>query len=92
MQCPPLNYQLPYTFENGLNFNGFNAQCSGCHQPIELEQLRGSLSAIGLDRCLLSARGYCDACDGITCYDFILTATDQLNVEPLPRQSTTQPL
>lgn len=88
MQCPPLDYQLPYVFDNGLEFNGFNAQCSGCKQPIELPQLRGALSYVGVNRCMLSAKGYCADCNGITCYDFMLTAGDALHAEPLSKPAS----
>lgn len=79
----PLQHQLPFVFDNGLKFNGFNAQCSGCSQYIAEQNLHGFVSSIGVNRCVLTAYGLCTECNGITSYNFILTAADSLIAEPI---------
>ncbi|WP_341504078.1 hypothetical protein [Gallaecimonas sp. GXIMD4217] len=80
---PPLFLQLPFTFANGLEFNGFNAQCSGCQQYINKENLRGQLTPVTGEKCLLNAIGYCERCNGLTCYDFVLYGRETLIAEPM---------
>ncbi|MET1256283.1 hypothetical protein [Aliikangiella maris] len=80
-QSHTLGSQLPYVFENGLQFNGFNAKCSGCMNQVESANLRGSLTHVSDNRCVLVAKGYCQPCNGITSYSFILTAGDELKAE-----------
>ncbi|MCW8875514.1 MAG: hypothetical protein OQJ89_06260 [Kangiellaceae bacterium] len=81
MNSLPIRHYLPYTFDNGLEFEGFNAHCSGCEQGIEPNDLRGSLSLLNENRCLLTAKGFCEHCNGITCFNFILTADEHLHAE-----------
>ena len=83
----PLNDHLPYTFGNGLEFDGFNAQCSGCLRQINKSDLRGELHCLDENRCLLTAKGFCPSCNGISCYNFILTASDKLEAEAVELES-----
>ena len=81
--APPLSEQLPFRFENGMAFEGFDPQCSGCGGAIADEDLRGAMVPLeDGNECLLLARGYCRSCDGIVSYSFRLFAEDGLRVEP----------
>ncbi len=87
-QSDTLIKQLPYTFENGMQFHGFTAKCSGCLNKIESKNLRGSVARLDTNRCLLNAKGYCQPCNGITSYSYILTAAEELRAEVFDADNT----
>ena len=79
-QSQPISQQLPYTFTNGLVFNGLNGQCGNCGQLIRPDDIHGSLSTLSAERCLMVAKGYCHYCDILTCFNFIIDQEGQAQV------------
>ncbi|ADN76596.1 hypothetical protein Fbal_2394 [Ferrimonas balearica DSM 9799] len=80
---PPLKDVLPYRFENGASFKGFRAECDACGQSIELPQVRGRITPLAGNRCVVSARGRCLCCNAYCEYHYLLSADGTLSASPL---------
>ncbi|WP_281560190.1 hypothetical protein [Thalassomonas sp. RHCl1] len=86
-QSQPISQQLPYTFTNGLVFNGLNGQCGNCGQLIRPDDIHGSISTLSAERCLMVAKGYCYYCDTLTCFNFIIDQEGQAQVVDIEKST-----
>lgn len=80
---PPLTDELPYTFDNGAAFNGFNAECDHCGDMIELPLIKGRMATVAGNRCVLMAAAKCPSCSGVCHYHYLLNAEGELSAERL---------
>ncbi len=76
-QCQPISEQLPYTFANGLAFNGCDAECGNCGAPIFSQYMRGTLAELSNQQCVMLAKGYCEGCNTLTCFEFLIDGGDE---------------
>ncbi|WP_028111768.1 hypothetical protein [Ferrimonas kyonanensis] len=84
---PPLTDALPYLFDNGTAFNGFQAQCDRCAAAIKLSAIRGQLSPLPANRMVLMAAARCDACQTVCDYHYLLDASGELSAVRLDGDS-----
>ncbi|WKE64076.1 hypothetical protein PVT67_10240 [Gallaecimonas kandeliae] len=90
--APPLDASLPYVFTNGLLFNGLNSQCGHCGSRIPPPAMRGQLHRLADDRCLMVAKGYCEACRSLTCFNFVIESSDPPKIHNLEMAPAAQRL
>lgn len=68
LAMPPIAYQLPVTFENGLQLSEVPCRCAECNSEIAIELIRGSISMAFPRVAVINAVCVCYACKLLTDY------------------------